>query len=126
MLHRALVARHQQTWNIREYHLLVPEDEEDGKAGLTSTTNSVHGRPDPYRPLNTGNPLRASLPMGVDIRAQGGEQERLEVRDPGRREVLIYMRCPSLPSVEVDGIYAREESHENVSASAVDPLASGV
>lgn len=100
-LHRSLVARHQQTWKLREYHLLGPEEpnEPNSNADNTNNNNTMHNVPDRYRPLSMGDPLRAYLPTGVDISVVGGGQERLEVREPGRREMLVYHRCPGLPSV---------------------------
>ncbi|EIM88647.1 uncharacterized protein STEHIDRAFT_109023 [Stereum hirsutum FP-91666 SS1] len=105
---RALVARHQQTWKLREYHLLSPEVPNGNSGTTTTTTNNNNNTnntntntqnvPDQYCPLSMGDPLTAYLPMGVDISVVGGGQERLEVREPGRRETLVYYRCP-LPSV---------------------------
>ncbi|EIM79856.1 uncharacterized protein STEHIDRAFT_69028 [Stereum hirsutum FP-91666 SS1] len=68
-LHRTLVARHQQTWKLREYHLLGPEEPNEPQSGNTNsnTNNTAQNVPDRYRPLSMGDPLRAYLPTGVDI-----------------------------------------------------------
>ncbi|KAI0297857.1 hypothetical protein B0F90DRAFT_1818953 [Multifurca ochricompacta] len=96
-LNKSLVARHQQTWRLHEYHLLLPEDHDDGLyvpgSSTTATTTTTRIEEDPrYRPLSPGDPLRAYLPYGLSI-----EQERngLSVHEPGRVMDTFYHRCPA-------------------------------
>ncbi|THH19168.1 hypothetical protein EW146_g1948 [Bondarzewia mesenterica] len=80
-LHKSVVAWHTQAWRLREYHLLalmLPEDEARVSNG------------DQYRPLSSGDPLRAYLPSGVKIR-QG--LESITIQEPGRDVNLIYDRA---------------------------------
>ncbi|KAA1474136.1 hypothetical protein DENSPDRAFT_840689 [Dentipellis sp. KUC8613] len=79
-LHKSLVARHQQTWKLREYHLLAPESMEE--------RHHTADR-DCYRPLSAGDPLRAYLPNGIDFQA---EHDGIRVFEPGRSESLFYHR----------------------------------
>ncbi len=85
-LTNSVVAWHPQTWRLREYHLLLPEDLSDG-AKFTAAIE--HPR---YKPLSPGDPLRAYLPQGltVDCASNG-----MNVYEPGRVADTFYQRCPA-------------------------------
>ena len=85
-LSNSAVAWHPQTWRLREYHLLLPEDLGDG----TKMTAAVeHPR---YKPLSPGDPLRAYLPQGLTIdHAPNG----VNVYEPGRVADTFYHRSPA-------------------------------
>lgn len=68
-----------------------------------------------------GDPLRAYLPTGVDISVVGGEQERLEVRETGRRETLVYHRCPGVPSVPTTDTPNPSTSNTSPPSTATTP-----
>lgn len=85
-LSNCVVAWHPQTWRLREYHLLLPEDLGD-EAKMTAAVE--HPR---YKPLSPGDPLRAYLPQGltVDHTSNG-----VNVYEPGRVADTFYHRCPA-------------------------------
>ncbi|KAI0314702.1 hypothetical protein OF83DRAFT_420640 [Amylostereum chailletii] len=74
----SVVARHQQTFRLREYHLLAPED-------------PVNAGKDAYRPLSAGDPLRAHLPIDLEIQEDGSRG--MYVREPGRSTSAYYSRA---------------------------------
>jgi len=82
-LNKSLVARHQQTWRLHEYHLLLPEDVGDVAEAL------AHPR---YKPLSPGDPLRAYLPHGLAIEH---DPDGISVYEPGRVVSTFYHRCPA-------------------------------
>jgi len=84
-LNNSLVARHQQTWRLHEYHLLLPEDLDSAaaKAALADPR---------YWPLSPGDPLRAYLPHGLAIEH---ERSGIRVREPGHVADTFYCRCPA-------------------------------
>jgi hypothetical protein len=85
-LSNSVVAWHPQTWRLREYHLLLPEDLGD-EAKMTAGVE--HPR---YKPLSPGDPLRAYLPQGLTVdHASNG----VNVYEPGRVADTFYHRCPA-------------------------------
>lgn len=85
-LSNSVVAWHPQTWRLREYHLLLPEDLGD-EAKVTAAVE--HPR---YKPLSPGDPLRAYLPQGLTVdHAPNG----MNVYEPGRVADTFYQRCPA-------------------------------
>ena len=85
-LSNCVVAWHPQTWRLREYHLLLPEDLGD-EAKMTAAVE--HPR---YKPLSPGDPLRAYLPQGLTIdHASNG----VNVYEPGRVADTFYHRSPA-------------------------------
>lgn len=85
-LSNSVVAWHPQTWRLREYHLLLPEDLGD-EAKMTAAIE--HPR---YKPLSPGDPLRAYLPQGLTVdHAPNG----MNVYEPGRVADTFYQRCPA-------------------------------
>ncbi|KAI0056831.1 hypothetical protein BV25DRAFT_1813403 [Artomyces pyxidatus] len=93
-LHKSLVARHQQTWRLREYHLLVPE--------IIDSENSNTANTEKYRPLTPGDPLRAYLPPGLTIEY---EPEGIKVQEPSRPGETLYYRSPE--PAQVTEAYAK-------------------
>jgi hypothetical protein len=85
-LSNSVVAWHPQTWRLREYHLLLPEDLGD-EAKKTAAVE--HPR---YKPLSPGDPLRAYLPQGLTVdHAPNG----MKVYEPGRVADTFYHRSPA-------------------------------
>jgi hypothetical protein len=84
-LNNSHVARHQQTWRLHEYHLLLPEDLDSAaaKAALADPR---------YWPLSPGDPLRAYLPHGLAIQQ---DHNGIQVREPGHVVDTSYSRCPA-------------------------------
>ncbi|KAI0049022.1 hypothetical protein FA95DRAFT_1489902 [Auriscalpium vulgare] len=83
-LHKSLVARHQQTWRLREYHLLLPE-------AVEGTDASEAASADKYKSLTPGDPLRAFLPPGLTIEY---EPDGIKVKEPSRLVETFYHRSP--------------------------------
>jgi hypothetical protein len=84
-LNKSLVARHQQTWRLHEYHLLLPSDVDE-----SDTAAAVPEDPQ-YKPLSPGDPLRAYLPSGLSYEHKHGG---IRVYEPGREVDTFYHRCP--------------------------------
>ncbi|KAF8266061.1 hypothetical protein EI94DRAFT_1772201 [Lactarius quietus] len=94
-LNNSHVARHQQTWRLHEYHLLLPEDLDSAAAQAALT--------DPqYWPLSPGDPLRAYLPHGLAIQQ---DHSGIRVREPGHVVDTFYSRCPAPEDITPE--YAR-------------------
>ncbi|KAG2005671.1 hypothetical protein CC2G_002058 [Coprinopsis cinerea AmutBmut pab1-1] len=74
ILQKGLVGKHQQTWKLREHHLLSADDD-----------------PNPVTtPLGHGDPLRSYIPNGTKlVEHQGG----VKVHEPGRDVALEYTRA---------------------------------
>jgi hypothetical protein len=85
-LSNSVVAWHPQTWRLREYHLLLPEDLGD-EAKMTAAVE--HPR---YKPLSPGDPLRAYLPQGLTI---DHTSNGVNVYEPGRVADTFYHRSPA-------------------------------
>jgi hypothetical protein len=86
-LNKSLVARHNQTWRLHEYHLLLPEH-------LGESAEGADALEDPrYKPLSPGDPLRAYLPHGLAVE-QDHENDGIRVHEPGRVADTFYHRCP--------------------------------
>lgn len=85
-LSNSVVAWHPQTWRLREYHLLLPEDVGD-EAKMTAAIE--HPR---YKPLSPGDPLRAYLPQGLTV---DHVPNGMNVYEPGRVADTFYNRCPA-------------------------------
>ena len=84
-LNNSHVARHQQTWRLHEYHLLLPEDL-DGTAAKAALADPR------YWPQSPGDPLRAYLPHGLAIQQ---DHSGIQVREPGHVVDTFYSRCPT-------------------------------
>lgn len=79
ILQESVIARHRQTWKLREHHLI----------GTDPSDSGVEEDRDPLDVLSAGDPLRSYFPPGTQIREH---QDRIEVQEPGRRGVLFYQR----------------------------------
>lgn len=87
-LNKSLVARHNQTWRLHEYHLLLPED-------LGESADAAEALEHPrYKPLSPGDFLRAYLPPGLAIE-EDDENDGIRVHEPGRVADTFYHRCPA-------------------------------
>lgn len=82
------MARHDQTWKLREYHLTTWDlSDPDTGLGLDLDSSLI--------PLPAGDPLRSFFPIGTHIKE---DREGLTVRTPQRSGNLRYQRA-SRPSV---------------------------
>ncbi|KAH7911286.1 hypothetical protein BJ138DRAFT_1006932 [Hygrophoropsis aurantiaca] len=86
ILHKSLVAQHRQTWKLREYHLMNPSENNNLGESLA--------------PLSAGDPLRAYFPIGTRI---SDCSNAIEVREPGKPDVLRYARSASCGNATLSG-----------------------
>ena len=75
-----MIARHRQTWKLREHHLITADLSDSG----------VEMDLDPPDALSAGDPLRSHFPLGTSIREH---RDGIEVQDPSRQDVLLYKRA---------------------------------
>lgn len=68
-----------------------------------------------------GSPLEAYFPVNTYINLKDGGKEVLEVGEPGRKELLIYQRCPELSPVHSPS-YASVSSRSNLDRSSTTSL----
>lgn len=85
VLQKSMVVRHQQTWKIREHHLIGP-DSSHSDSGIDMDLDHIE-------PLSSGDPLRSYFPTRTQIQESRGG---VEVREPGAKEVLYYRRASLL------------------------------
>ncbi|XP_006455662.1 hypothetical protein AGABI2DRAFT_210129 [Agaricus bisporus var. bisporus H97] len=78
ILQKSLVAAHQQTWKLREYHLMRP--------AVPGTDLQLDANAEP---LPSGNPLRSYFPDGTHIKE---DSEGLVVLAPNRNHSVRYQR----------------------------------
>jgi hypothetical protein len=86
-LNKSQVARHQQTWRLHEYHLLLPSDVDE----FDGVTTAADLEDPQYKPLSPGDPLRAYLPQGLSYEHK---HDGIRVYEPGRVVDTFYHRCP--------------------------------
>jgi hypothetical protein len=100
-LNQSLVARHQQTWRLHEYHLLLPENSDELTEGDAALEDSR------YTPLAPGDPLRAYLSKKMVIvhDSNGISVFEPSVYEPDRMTEKYYHRCPAPEQVTPE--YAR-------------------
>lgn len=85
VIQKGVVGRHQQTWKLREHHLL-PFDHSDSDSGIDMDADSV-------TPLHAGDPLRSYFPIGTQIREH---REGLTVQGSGSPHIRRYLRASAL------------------------------
>jgi hypothetical protein len=90
-LNQSLVARHQQTWRLHEYHLLLPENSDELTEGDAALEDSR------YTPLAPGDPLRAYLSKKMVIvhDSNGISVFEPSVYEPDRMTEKYYHQCPA-------------------------------
>ncbi|PPQ95781.1 hypothetical protein CVT26_015921 [Gymnopilus dilepis] len=89
IIQKGVVGRHQQTWKLREHHLLST-DHSDSDSGIGMDTDDVTA-------LRGGDPLRSYFPTGTQLREH---KDGLTVQDSDSTEVRRYHRTSALPSLE--------------------------
>uniref|UniRef100_A0A8H8CFX1 Uncharacterized protein n=1 Tax=Psilocybe cubensis TaxID=181762 RepID=A0A8H8CFX1_PSICU len=87
VIQKGVVGRHQQTWKLREHHLLAFEHS-DSDSGIDMDVDSV-------TPLRAGDPLRSYFPIGTQIREH---REGLTVQGSGSSQVRRYVRASASDS----------------------------
>ncbi|PPQ80352.1 hypothetical protein CVT25_003635 [Psilocybe cyanescens] len=85
VIQKGVVGRHQQTWKLREHHLL-PFDHSDSDSGIDMDADSV-------TPLHAGDPLRSYFPIGTQIREH---REGVTVQGSGSPHIRRYLRASAL------------------------------
>lgn len=79
------MGRHQQTWKLREHHL-VAADPSGSDSGIDMDVDHVP-------PLRAGDPLRSYFPTGTQIREH---RDGLTVQESGTGQVYRYQRTSIL------------------------------
>ncbi|KXN83198.1 hypothetical protein AN958_01712 [Leucoagaricus sp. SymC.cos] len=88
VLQKSVVARHQQTWKLREYHLMASDiSSYDSGIDLDIDSNT--------EPLPAGDPLRSYFPSGTHIKE---DREGLTVIAPHRSGSIRYQRTSRIAS----------------------------
>lgn len=85
------VGRHQQTWKLREYHL-VAADGSGSDSGIDVDVDFVD-------PLMPGGPLGSYIPTGTRLKEH---RDGLIVQEAGCNRVLRYKRASSTEPQEYD------------------------
>lgn len=85
VLQKSMVVRHQQTWKLREHHL-IGSDSSHSDSGIDMDLDNAE-------PLSAGDPLRSYFPTGTQIKES---RRGVEVREPGAKQVLCYHRASLL------------------------------
>ncbi|KZV63420.1 hypothetical protein PENSPDRAFT_745672 [Peniophora sp. CONT] len=91
-LFQSIVARHQQTFRLREYHYLGADDAD----GMNNNASGAG-------PLSLGDPLRAFLPSGLRLQVAGSS---LLAEEAGRTEPVQYVLAPPAEGAGLDSGYA--------------------
>ena len=82
VIQKSVVGRHQQTWKLREHHLVV-NDPADSDSGIDVTES------DRVIPLRGGDPLRSYFPTGTQIIER---RDGLRVQNPANDQEFTYQR----------------------------------
>ncbi|KAF9484156.1 hypothetical protein BDN70DRAFT_826067 [Pholiota conissans] len=82
VIQKSVVGRHQQTWKLREHHLIIA-DPPDSDSGISI-------EPDVFTPLRAGDPLRSYFPTGTQITER---REGLTVEDLANGQSYQYERA---------------------------------
>lgn len=82
VIQKSVVGRHQQTWKLREHHLVV-NDPADSDSGIDVTES------DRVIPLRGGDPLRSYFPTGTQIIER---RDGLRVQNPADDQEFTYQR----------------------------------
>ncbi|KAJ3569108.1 hypothetical protein NP233_g5270 [Leucocoprinus birnbaumii] len=86
VLQKSVVARHHQTWKLREHHLEVSDiSSSDSGVDLGMDSNVV--------PLPAGDPLRSFFPNGTHIKE---DRDGITIHTPHRSGSIRYQRVPHL------------------------------
>lgn len=88
VLQKSVVARHQQTWKLREYHLIA-SDASNSDSGIDLDMDSN------VEPLPSGDPLRSYFPNGTHIKE---DREGLSILVPHRSRSVRYERASRITS----------------------------
>ena len=88
IIQKCLVGRQQQTWKLREHHL-VAGDPYGSDSGIDMDVD------DHVPPLRAGDPLRSYFPTGTQIREH---RDGLTVQESGTGQVYRYHRTSILES----------------------------
>ena len=90
-IQKSSVGCHQQTWKLREYHL-VAIDGSGSDSGVDMDVDIVD-------PLNPGEPLHSYISIGTRLKEH---RDGLIVQEAGCNQVLRYQRASSTKAQEHD------------------------
>ncbi|KAF8816956.1 hypothetical protein BYT27DRAFT_7205344 [Phlegmacium glaucopus] len=91
IIQRSVVGRHQQTWKLREHHLITTDD--------SGSDSGIDLDIDTLNPLGPGDPLRSYFPTGTQLKEY---RDGLTVQEPGFDRVLRYQRSSSIEAQKHD------------------------
>ena len=97
VIQKAVVGGHQQTWKLREHHL-VTMDNSDSDSGIGLDLDSNNNTVDTLSP---GDPLDAYFPAGTQISEY---RDGLTVQEPGCDRALRYQRVSSTVEAQKRGV----------------------
>ena len=94
IIQRSVVGRHQQTWKLREHHL-VTTDGSGSDSGIDLELDTV-------KPVNPGDPLNSYFPSGTQFKEH---RDGLTVhwQEAGCNRALRYQRISSIEAQKLDG-----------------------
>ncbi|TFK29132.1 hypothetical protein FA15DRAFT_582977 [Coprinopsis marcescibilis] len=91
ILQKSIINRHQQTWKLREHHLIAPDSSHVNDAeNLSSSSSEVDNFGSKILPLSAGDPLRSYIPADTVIVES---REGLIIEEPGRDAPMHYTRA---------------------------------
>ena len=85
------MGRHQQTWKLREYHL-VTTDDSGSDSGIDMDDDSI-------TPLSPGDPLCSYFPAGTQLKEY---RDGLTVQEAGCNRALHYQRTSSIEAQKLN------------------------
>lgn len=91
VIQKSIVGRHQQTWKLREHHL-VAADTSGSDSGIDMDLDTV-------KPLKPGDPLSSYFPSGTQLKEY---RDGLIIQEAGCNQVLRYQRASSIEAQKHD------------------------
>ncbi|CAA7262021.1 unnamed protein product [Cyclocybe aegerita] len=125
ILQKSAVGKHQQTWKLREHHLLAADDDTSGSdSGIELDRYDVRqGKSTEagMTPLRAGDPLRSYFPTGAQIR-EGRDGLVVQESSDSNARVLRYQRASCAERKRNVGVEVLEEEQ---SRKVVDIIITG-
>ena len=95
VIQRTVVGRHQQTWKLREHHLVAADTFSDSDSGIELDFDNTAT----VKSLNPGDPLDAYFPAGAQFKEY---RDGLTVQEPGCDRALRYRRFSTIEAQKRD------------------------
>ncbi|KAJ3516227.1 hypothetical protein NLJ89_g1250 [Agrocybe chaxingu] len=125
ILQKSVVGKHQQTWKLREHHLLAADDDASGSdSGIELDRDDVRqgkNKEAETMPLRAGDPLRSYFPTGTHIR-EGRDGLVVQESTDSNGRVLRYQRASCAERKKNVGAEVLEEEQ---SRKVVDIIITG-